>query len=595
MPKTKISEYSATNSANTDIEGINIDEGCPPSSINNAIRELMVHLKEFQTGASGDAFTFAGGTLMSGTNTISGAAVISGNINSSGTTNTFSGGNIFSGTNTFSGTNVFSSDVTLNAQKDLRFADSDSSNWVAFQAPATVSSNVTWTLPAADGTANQALVTNGSGTLSFATAGSSLTGVTDSASPFETALGEGAGGSSTGVNNTFIGFEAGNDNTTGANNTAVGYQALDANTTGQKNTAVGTTALGANTTGTDSVAVGWESLRLATTAQYNVGVGPQTLYSNTTGSRNTAVGSQALLSNTTGTDNIAVGSLDGGSYGPLWSNTTGQYNVGIGGGALGRNTTASNNTAIGYNSLNLNTTGANNTAVGSGALDSNTTGSANTALGSLAGAGQTTGASGGNTGDNVFVGYSAGSNSVTGSASVYVGANCQASGTAVTNEIVLAQFLTGKGTGTFYVGGLNGSYNQKNVTTWETTSDQRLKKNIVDNTEGLEKINAIRVRNFEYRLPEEVTDLPEHTVIAKSGVQLGIIAQELQEVCPTCVTEQSTGVLSVSTDEIFWHMVNAIKDLKAINDAQATRIETLETKVAALEAQLATPPTEPNA
>ena len=173
MPKTKISEYSATNSANTDIEGINIDEGCPPSSINNAIREVMVHLKEFQTGASGDAFTFAGGTLMSGTNTISGAAVISGNINSSGTTNTFSGGNIFSGTNTFSGTNVFSSDVTLNAQKDLRFADSDSSNWVAFQSPATVASNVTWTLPSADGTSNQVLATNGSGTLSWATASSS--------------------------------------------------------------------------------------------------------------------------------------------------------------------------------------------------------------------------------------------------------------------------------------------------------------------------------------------------------------------------------------------------------------------------------------
>ena len=109
--KTKISEYSTTNSSNTDIEGINIDEGCPPSSINNAIRELMVHLKEFQTGTSGDAFTFAGGTLMSGTNTISGAAVISGNINSSGTTNTFSGGNILSGTNTISGSAIISGNI----------------------------------------------------------------------------------------------------------------------------------------------------------------------------------------------------------------------------------------------------------------------------------------------------------------------------------------------------------------------------------------------------------------------------------------------------------------------------------------------------
>ncbi|NBS70173.1 hypothetical protein EBT31_14865 [bacterium] len=60
-------------------------------------------------------------------------------------------------------------DVTLNAQSDLRFADSDSSNWVAFQGPATVASNVTWTLPSADGTNGQLLGTNGSGTLSWQT------------------------------------------------------------------------------------------------------------------------------------------------------------------------------------------------------------------------------------------------------------------------------------------------------------------------------------------------------------------------------------------------------------------------------------------
>tara|TARA_R100001594_G_scaffold55922_3_gene89651 strand:- start:4102 stop:5976 length:1875 start_codon:yes stop_codon:yes gene_type:complete len=67
------------------------------------------------------------------------------------------------------GSITFFSDLTLNAQKDLRFADSDSSNYVAFQAPATISSNVTWTLPAADGSANQYLQTAGNGTLSWAT------------------------------------------------------------------------------------------------------------------------------------------------------------------------------------------------------------------------------------------------------------------------------------------------------------------------------------------------------------------------------------------------------------------------------------------
>jgi len=66
-------------------------------------------------------------------------------------------------------------DVTLNAQADLRFADSDSSNWVAFQAPATVASNVTWTLPNADGTSSQVLTTNGTGTLSWSTPSSGVT------------------------------------------------------------------------------------------------------------------------------------------------------------------------------------------------------------------------------------------------------------------------------------------------------------------------------------------------------------------------------------------------------------------------------------
>jgi hypothetical protein len=63
------------------------------------------------------------------------------------------------------------SNLTLNAQGDLRLADSDSSNWVAFQAPATVASNVTWTLPSADGSNGQVLSTDGSGTLSWASGG----------------------------------------------------------------------------------------------------------------------------------------------------------------------------------------------------------------------------------------------------------------------------------------------------------------------------------------------------------------------------------------------------------------------------------------
>ena len=70
--------------------------------------------------------------------------------------------------------------VTLNAQSDLRFADADSTHWVAFQAPATVAANVTWTLPATDGTSGQVMQTNGAGTLSWTTPSSSTGGVTQS-------------------------------------------------------------------------------------------------------------------------------------------------------------------------------------------------------------------------------------------------------------------------------------------------------------------------------------------------------------------------------------------------------------------------------
>ena len=109
-----------------------------------------------------------------------------------------------------------------------------------------------------------------------------------------------------------------------------------------------------------------------------------------------------------------------------------------------------------------------------------------------------------------------------------------------------------------------GVYQGNNSSSWSTTSDQRLKKNIVDNNDGLNKINSIRVRNFEYRLPEEVdAELKPTDAINKTGVQLGVIAQELQQVLPECVKQESTGVLSVDPDNLTWYLVNAVKQLSA--------------------------------
>jgi hypothetical protein len=78
-------------------------------------------------------------------------------------------GNFGSSANfTFDGTNL-----QIGSQGDLRLADSDSSNYIAFQAPATVSNNNIYTLPSAVGSANQVLqiasVAGNDATLQWAT------------------------------------------------------------------------------------------------------------------------------------------------------------------------------------------------------------------------------------------------------------------------------------------------------------------------------------------------------------------------------------------------------------------------------------------
>lgn len=77
-----------------------------------------------------------------------------------------------------------STTLDLNAQAQLRFYDSDSSHYVAFKAPATVSTSLTWTMPDADGASGHVMTTDGAGNLSFAAGG--------------------GGGSSSGYNNSTI-------------------------------------------------------------------------------------------------------------------------------------------------------------------------------------------------------------------------------------------------------------------------------------------------------------------------------------------------------------------------------------------------------
>jgi hypothetical protein len=72
MAKTKVSEWNSNPSSNSDVGGIDINEGCAPSGINNAIREVMAQIKDMQTGADDDNFTVGGNLTVDGTTTLTG-------------------------------------------------------------------------------------------------------------------------------------------------------------------------------------------------------------------------------------------------------------------------------------------------------------------------------------------------------------------------------------------------------------------------------------------------------------------------------------------------------------------------------------------
>jgi hypothetical protein len=413
-----------------------------------------------------------------------------------------------------------------------------------------------------------------------------------------TAVGQGSalGSITSGARNVAFGSSAAAATTTGNGIVAVGYGALATNTTGSGNTAIGGNdvtngaALQLNTTGSNNVAIGTASLFNNTTASYNTAVGYASLYQNTTGTNNTANGYYSLLSNTTGGQNTAHG------WSALQANTTGSNNTAVGYTALYANTTAGNNTAVGREALRFNTTGTNNTAVGYNASYANTTGAFNVAMGSSDGfygaALQTlsTGSYNIAIGNGalasattpqgcVAMGFQAAPNLTTGHSGIYVGYGTRSSTAAAQWEIVVGGNIygtvTGKGDSTGFIapGGNGAVYQGNNSSTWSTTSDQRLKKNIVNNNTGLNIINKIQVRNFEYRLPEEIdAELKPTDAINRTGVQLGVIAQEIQKVSEEFVKTESTGVMSVDSDNLVWYLINAVKELNA--------------KVTALEAQL---------
>jgi len=127
-----------------------------------------------------------------------------------------------------------------------------------------------------------------------------------------------------------------------------------------------------------------------------------------------------------------------------------------------------------------------------------------------------------------------------------------------------------------------GSVFNRTGTFTSYSSDERLKKDIVDAPSQWEDIKNIRMRKFRYKVDSDDAQL-----------QLGVIAQELEPVCPNLilrkianaeVSTESEGLIAEGEDVLNWKQsIVHLKALKALQEAME-RIEQLEAKVAALEA-----------
>lgn len=331
---------------------------------------------------------------------------------------------------------------------------------------------------------------------------------------------------------------------------------------------------------------------------YNVAVGTASLLNNTNGTSNVAVGYRSLAGNTYGRYNTAVG-FDA-MKGSKGSEITGKSNIAIGTNSLSDATTASNNVAIGHANLAYCTTCANNIAIGHNAGYQNS-GNNNILIGAETGMRN-------NGNNNIIIGNKLES---TGMANALaIDSNTDTRTYTGTSALIYGNFenrvvkLNGKtvtvGTsdatqvdihGTtlnlakasgsrIYVGSSGSTVYIKGST--YSTSDARLKNIGADFTSGLDKIDKINVKHFTFK--DDKTKTP----------RVGVIAQDLQKIFPNSVTKDDKGFLNINKDEMFYAVINSVKELhqmftdfcssiKSSVDSLAAKVVDLDKRVSALE------------
>ena len=158
-----------------------------------------------------------------------------------------------------------------------------------------------------------------------------------------------------------------------------------------------------------------------------------------------------------------------------------------------------------------------------------------------------------------------------------MGVGTDASAADGAQQVAIGYNAVGKGDNTgFMSSNGGGNYSGNNSSSWLTTSDRRIKKNIKPSPKGLAEIKQLVPCTFNYKTDDEIREifpgasenLPQDVVVT-SG-----IAQEVQVPFPEAITERNDhGMLSVNNDPIIWAMVNAIKELSEEVESLKAQLE----------------------
>ena len=395
-----------------------------------------------------------------------------------------------------------------------------------------------------------------------------------------------------GNSNILLGHRSNNSgNNSGQQNVAIGVDAGFANNEGECNTYLGHGAGYSNTEGNYNVAIGGFAGYSNTTASNNTFIGSSAGHSNTTASNNTFIGSSAGYSNTTGTENTYIGLEAGVSQNGYQSTYIG-YRAGAGiavENTLKDQASGENNVFIGYKA-GENNQGWTNTFIGGLAGWSSLSGYQNTIIGYKAGYGMTSGGGVQNTLIGAGAGTSIGDASgvtalgkdacarITGSNKTCIGANSgSVTGFGSYTDNIERIFLgsprpakiggdpailqayrdSSSGTGVDIYGSLkvDGSVIVANEVVH--LSDLRLKNVGKENQDGLEKLRQIKVVNYTFKKDDAKTP------------RVGVIAQDLQKIFPNAVKKGADGFLTIRMEDMFYAVINAIKEL----DSRLTALE----------------------